>query len=677
MVDYSKWQNLDISDDSDTENRTPTMMTDEQVASLAAEVDQKNGGTGEFIRMTENLTVEANFIRIDPKDNMLGIPSKMFCHPGRLVRQPDPEFPFCFSKGYIDRWGAFHDCDKLMERQMLTQYIYNSDNPSPETQFVEYLRQKKKEELQNSLPGAEPLFSKVLVLKVEMAYIQPLVWRRFKVCGGVTLNVFQDKILSPIMGWVRHYHAYHFTDVRDGAEFGPEQSTAIDMMHKLRHGHLWIDDSTIRIAQLLQQPGDVMLYTYDLGDFWLHKIVLEEVQEPLGEGQSTCALLDGAMSCPPEDSNGFEGMGNRKYQANFLDTYFEAKGEAVRQGEDQVDGMGVKALKEFLRGRGVNPAGLLEKQDLVRCAKELVRRRGPTVAAGGKQAEAARAVREAQVSANWEAMGTTGPEDFSVAAYGARLLKAIRSPQSVPFGQKTNMSSFMGFGGGTTGEMPEEIRMQMMFGAGADKLKKSMKVVDGFFDSTMSEIIAGRDTEATALCARCFAPSKIGFCALCREAAYCSLRCQELDWKERHKDECKGKDKTKKRSKAKKKKKKKKKEENVVKNTGVQQHRTEEQDSESLPGQQQSGSEKNGGADLCPNGNNAATAADYDDDDKQFHEQYGDNNEEKKEDDDKGGNNINIEAFSTKLAPKYGSLECDDNKDEDVLDAAWDDLNGG
>jgi hypothetical protein len=28
-------------------------------------------------------------------------------------------------------------------------------------------------------------------------------------------------------------------------------------------------------------------------------------------------VLDGAMACPPEDSNGFEGMGNRSYN-DFL-----------------------------------------------------------------------------------------------------------------------------------------------------------------------------------------------------------------------------------------------------------------------------------------------------------------------------------------------------------------------
>ena len=35
-------------------------------------------------------------------------------------------------------------------------------------------------------------------------------------------------------------------------------------------------------------------------------------------------VLDGAGACPPEDSNGFEGMGNHAYQ-DFLDSVLEAK----------------------------------------------------------------------------------------------------------------------------------------------------------------------------------------------------------------------------------------------------------------------------------------------------------------------------------------------------------------
>jgi hypothetical protein len=44
----------------------------------------------------------------------------------------------------------------------------------------------------------------------------------------------QDKILNPVLGWMRHYHAYLFTDFEDGAQFGPEGSTAVDMMHLVR-----------------------------------------------------------------------------------------------------------------------------------------------------------------------------------------------------------------------------------------------------------------------------------------------------------------------------------------------------------------------------------------------------------------------------------------------------------
>lgn len=30
---------------------------------------------------------------------------------------------------------------------------------------------------------------------------EELIYRRFKVSGGINLDAFQDKVLSPVMGW--------------------------------------------------------------------------------------------------------------------------------------------------------------------------------------------------------------------------------------------------------------------------------------------------------------------------------------------------------------------------------------------------------------------------------------------------------------------------------------------
>lgn len=54
----------------------------------------------------------------------------------------------------------------------------------------------------------------------------PRIWRRIRVSAGMKLNVFQDKVLSPIMGWCVHllvnlvskYWSAYITSVTKGEE---------------------------------------------------------------------------------------------------------------------------------------------------------------------------------------------------------------------------------------------------------------------------------------------------------------------------------------------------------------------------------------------------------------------------------------------------------------------------
>ena len=59
----------------------------------------------------------------------------------------------------------------------------------------------------------------------------------------------------------------------------------------------------VTLGQLVHKVGDTMGWLYDIGDRWQHTIKVVEV---IGEEESTgkVACLDGAMQCPPEDSNG-------------------------------------------------------------------------------------------------------------------------------------------------------------------------------------------------------------------------------------------------------------------------------------------------------------------------------------------------------------------------------------
>jgi hypothetical protein len=61
------------------------------------------------------------------------------------------------------------------------------------------------------------------------------------------LNTFADKVIIPIMGWVRNFHGYVFTDRRDGSNFGPKGSDAIDICcHLSRSWYYYMDDKQVR-----------------------------------------------------------------------------------------------------------------------------------------------------------------------------------------------------------------------------------------------------------------------------------------------------------------------------------------------------------------------------------------------------------------------------------------------
>lgn len=145
--------------------------------------------------------------------------------------------------------------------------------------------EQKKKKLAANLPSVEHLFKQDMLLEIEMENISPRTWRRFRVSGAISLRTFQDKVVTPVMGWARNYHEYQFYDRRDGASWGPNNSNAIDLMHMNLNGYDYLDDKKTRLAEVLQEPGDEMGYMYDNGDHWQHDIRLVSL-------------------FPPEESNG-------------------------------------------------------------------------------------------------------------------------------------------------------------------------------------------------------------------------------------------------------------------------------------------------------------------------------------------------------------------------------------
>jgi len=75
---------------------------------------------------------------------------------------------------------------------------------------------------------------------------------------------------------------------------------------------LWDDgetnpDELIKIRDVLVPENPKLMYTYDMGDNWVHTIKLEQV---LPEMKTQRKCIGGERRCPPEDCGGIPGYEN-------------------------------------------------------------------------------------------------------------------------------------------------------------------------------------------------------------------------------------------------------------------------------------------------------------------------------------------------------------------------------
>jgi hypothetical protein len=132
-------------------------------------------------------------------------------------------------------------------------------------------------------------------IKVTLDDTYPPVWRRFQVPANTTLLKLHD-ILQIVMGWV-DYHLHMFTI--EGTIYGDPADD--------EYGDLGtIDESRIKLNQVIHRAGQRFSYEYDFGDSWDHTLLVEKILPPQ-EGVRYPICLKGKRACPPEDVGGVWG----------------------------------------------------------------------------------------------------------------------------------------------------------------------------------------------------------------------------------------------------------------------------------------------------------------------------------------------------------------------------------
>ncbi len=130
-------------------------------------------------------------------------------------------------------------------------------------------------------------------LKITLNGIKPPIWRRFLVPDNIKLRTFHV-VLQIVMGW-ENYHLHQF--ISEKAFFGvPDDDFGMEIK----------DEDDYQLFDLLKKEKDSILYEYDFGDSWEHKIVLEK-SLPVAADFKMPRCIKGKRACPPEDCGGVWG----------------------------------------------------------------------------------------------------------------------------------------------------------------------------------------------------------------------------------------------------------------------------------------------------------------------------------------------------------------------------------
>jgi hypothetical protein len=139
--------------------------------------------------------------------------------------------------------------------------------------------------------------ARVYQIKVSLRGVKPQIWRRLLVASSASLDTLHD-ILQTAMGWSGG-HLHQFV-TPDGACY-----SALDPEYRDESSE---DESRFCLNQLLRREKDWIVYEYDFGDGWEHKIVLEKIL-PFDGAATVPSCAGGKRACPPEDCGGVWGYG--------------------------------------------------------------------------------------------------------------------------------------------------------------------------------------------------------------------------------------------------------------------------------------------------------------------------------------------------------------------------------
>jgi Plasmid pRiA4b ORF-3-like protein len=132
----------------------------------------------------------------------------------------------------------------------------------------------------------------IATLRIEIKYIEPLIWRRIAVRTSMSLKALHS-VIQATVGWL-DYHLWEFV-------IGERKYGIPDPDRPLVK-----NSATTQLAAILASGITEFGYVYDFGDNWEHLIIVEGTS--IAEaGAKYPRFLGGERRCPPEDCGGPPG----------------------------------------------------------------------------------------------------------------------------------------------------------------------------------------------------------------------------------------------------------------------------------------------------------------------------------------------------------------------------------
>lgn len=125
---------------------------------------------------------------------------------------------------------------------------------------------------------------------------KPPVWRRILIPATFDFERFHF-VIQAAFGW-ENYHLYLFSTSGYGSE------SYIGVPNDEWFEEDLLDSREVKLSEVFYHEKQKYTYIYDLGDDWVHQIVLEKL---IDENRIRAELVAGRGACPPEDCGGAIG----------------------------------------------------------------------------------------------------------------------------------------------------------------------------------------------------------------------------------------------------------------------------------------------------------------------------------------------------------------------------------